>query len=99
MIFIKGSQGKVFFDLKSFGDTSDQRQRTMLNMGTHLAYQHNVGELEKLILVNEAWMSKADKNGEFIRPALDPKRIEVVLVNYLDVPTQEETIIMFEMVR
>jgi hypothetical protein len=98
-IFVKGSKDKIAIVLKEFGETSGHRERTMLNAGARLAYECSVGELESVILVSEAWMSWANKKGEFIQPSLDPKRIETLIVNGLDAFTQEETILCFEMVR
>lgn len=98
-IFVKGSEGKVAIGLEAFGETSDARERHMLNAGSFTAYKHSVGELEKLIFASEAWMSKADEKGEFIQPSRDPKRIETLIINCLDVATQEETMIWFEIVR
>lgn len=98
-VFVQGSQGKVAIELKQFGETSDIRENNMLNAGAFTAYKHNVGELEKLIFASEAWMGRANKEGEFIQPSLDPKRIETLIINSLDTSTQEETMICFEMVR
>ncbi len=98
-VFIKGSERKLAVQPETFGQTADDRQRNMLNMGAYIAYKQNVGELEILIFADEAWMSKPDKNGEFIQPSLDPKRIETLIINSLDARTQEETMICFEMVR
>jgi hypothetical protein len=98
-IFVKGSTGKVAIALKEFGATSNIRERHMLNAGAFTAQKHSVGELEKLIFVDEAWMSWANKKGEFIQPSLDPKRIETLIINSLDASSQEETMISFEMVR
>lgn len=97
MVFVNGTQGKVAIGMGSFGDTSDKRARDMLNAGVFTAYQHNVGELEKLTYVSEAWMSPFRK--DFIRPSKDPNRVETVIINSLDTKTQKETMICFEMVR
>lgn len=98
-IFVKGSEKKVAIGLEEFGETSDARERHMLNAGTVTAYKHSVGELESLIFVSEAWMSMANEKGEYIQPSRDPKRIETLIINCLDVATQEETMVWFEMVR
>ena len=99
IVFVKGSKGKVAIGLKELGETSDNREMHMLNAGTFTAYKHNVGELESLIFASEAWMSLVKGKEEFIRPSLNPERIETLIINSLDTATQEETIICFEMVR
>ncbi len=95
ILFIKGSKTNVVLNFKEFGDTSDKRERAMLNAGANLAYKDNVGELEALVFVDEAWMGTNIN----IQPSKDPNRIEVLLINTLDTATQEESLIMFEMVR
>jgi len=99
ILFIRGTKKNLVVNFKEFGGTSDQRARRMLNTGANLAYKDNVGELESLVFVTEAWMGRASKKGEYIQPSLDPKRVEVLLINTLDTYSQEEQIICFEMVR
>jgi hypothetical protein len=81
IVFVKGTKGKVFFPLEHFGDTAEERELDMLNAGTTLACKRNIGELELIILVNEAWMG----SNVNLLPSQDPKRMEVLLVNSLDV--------------
>jgi hypothetical protein len=95
ILFIKGSKGNIAMAFKEFGDTADKRVRQMLNAGTRLAYKHHVGELEALVFVDEAWMG----TNITIQPSKDPNRVEVLLINTLDAATQEESVIMFKMVR
>jgi hypothetical protein len=98
-VFLKGSEGKVAIGIENFGKT-DEKQKDMLNAGAFTALRHHVGELELLVIVSEAWMSMANEKGELeVRPSLDPKRIETLIVNSLDPFTQEETMTVFEMVR
>jgi hypothetical protein len=94
-VFVKGTAGKVAIGLEHFGDTSDERVRVMLNAGTWAACKSNVGELELIILVNEAWMGTNIN----ILPSVDPKHIEVLLVNSLDARTQDEQLMAFTVKR
>jgi hypothetical protein len=95
MVFIKGTHGKVVLELKHFGATAQEREIDMLNAGTLIACKSNVGELELIVLVNEAWMG----TNMDILPSQDPKRIEVLLVNSIDARTQEERLLIFEIKR
>ncbi len=95
ILFIKGTKKKVAMGFQKFGDTSIQKERTMLNAGANLAHKNSVGELEALVFVDEAWM---DMNVDVL-PSEDPKRVEVLLINTFDAATQEERVMMFEMVR
>jgi hypothetical protein len=91
-VYLRGSDGKVAIGLEDFGEN---KQLELINAGTWTALKHNVGELQLLIFVCEGWMSQ----NLGIRPSEDPKRIEVLIINVLDVATQEEQVIQFEIVR
>ena len=95
IVITKGTKGKRVVLLEQFGDTADERVKDMFYAGAMLADKGNIGELELIVLVNEAWMGKTLD----IRPALDPERIEVLLVNSLDARTQEENLLAFEVKR
>ncbi len=94
IVFVKGTTGKVALGLK-LGETSDARELDMLNAGTFLACKHHVGDLELLIYVCEAWMG----TNIFIQPSQDRNRIEVLIVNSLDLRTKKEEIQAFEIKR
>jgi hypothetical protein len=95
LIFVKGSDNKAAIQLARFGATAGERELDMLNAGTWLACKHNVGELELIVFVDEAWMG----TNLHVRPSQDPKRIEVLLINSLDARTQEEKLFPFEVKR
>jgi len=95
MVFVKGANGKVAVELKNFGDNSYQRELSMLNTGTFVACKRNVGELDIVVLVTEAWMS----TNLTMLPSRNPKRIEVLMINYLDVSTQKEKSTVFRVIR
>lgn len=95
ILFVKGTEKNLVLNFKEFGATSDERARQMLNAGANMAYKDNVGELEALVFVDEAWMG----TNIDIQPSKDPKRIEVLVINTFDMATQEERLIVFEMVR
>jgi len=95
MVFVKGTTTKAAIQLARFGATASERELDMLNAGTWLACKHNVGELELIVFVSEAWMG----TNLDVLPSQDPKRIEVLLINSLDARTQEENLLAFEIVR
>jgi len=95
MVFAKGTNGKVALEFKNFGATSGERERDMLNAGTFIACKSNVGELELIVFVNEAWQS----TNANVLPSQDPKRVEVLVINSLDARTQEERLLIFEVKR
>jgi len=95
MVFARGTKSKVAVALECFGNTATERAEDMLYAGAMVANKRNVGELELIVFVNEAWMGR---NLDVI-PSQDPKRIEVLVINSLDTRTQEEDLIAFEIVR
>jgi hypothetical protein len=95
MVFVKGTKGKVFFQLIRFGETADERELDMLNAGTLIARKRNVGELELIIHVCEGWLGTNIN----ILPSEDPRRTEVLLVNSLDARTQDEQLVTFTVSR
>lgn len=95
MVFIHGTNGKVAVEIKNLGDDANQRELTMLNTGTLIACKNNVGELDLIVIVHEAWMSK----NLTMLPSQNPKRIEVLMINFLDVGTQEEKAATFRIIR
>ena len=95
IVITKGTKGKRVVLLEQFGDTADERVKDMFYAGAMLADKGNIGELELIVLVNEAWMGR----NKDVLPSQDPKRIEVLLVNSLDARTQEERLLAFEVIR
>jgi len=95
MVFVKGTRSKVAVEVKNFGDDAYQRELAMLNMGTFVACKSNVGELDLVVIVIEAWMS----TDLTMLPSQSPKRIEVLAINFLDVTTQEEKATSFKIIR
>ncbi len=95
IVITKGTKGKRIVLLEQFGATADERVKDMFYAGAMLAQRGNIGELELIVLVNEAWLG----TNITILPSQDPKRIEVLLINSLDARTQEESLLAFEVIR
>jgi hypothetical protein len=96
-LFVVGTNSKGGVSFSDFGQDHDQRVRAMAQAGLQVAREKDVGELEQLIFICEAWASPPRK--EFVRPSRDPNHIEVLLVNTLDVPTDKQELHMFEIER
>jgi len=95
MVFVKGDKGKVVVEIKNFGNDSYQRELTMLNLGTHVACEQNVGDLDLVVIVSEAWANRTMQ----MLPSRDPKRIEILSINFLNVGSQEEKAAVFKVIR
>lgn len=97
-IFIEGAEGTVVACLSATADSTEERARTMFLAGTDLSKRKRVGKLRQVCLVNEAWLGLPHE-GKFIRPSEDPKRIEVLLFDILDVNENKQTLEVLKMVR
>jgi len=95
IVFAKGTKRRAVVALECFGNTADERAKDMLCAGAMVADKYNVGELELIVFVNEAWIG----TNVNVMPSLDPKRVEVLVIHTLDARTQEEDLIAFEVVR
>jgi len=95
IVIAKGTRGKRVVLLEQFGATADERVKDMFYAGAMLADKGNIGELELIVFVNEAWIGRNIN----VLPSQDPKRIEVLLINNLDARTQEENLLAFEVKR
>jgi len=95
IVFVKGTNSDVAIGLRSFGETNEERVQDLLQVGIKTAVECNVGELELIVLVNEAWMSS---NPEVL-PSQDPERKEMLMVQSLDARTQDEDMQGFEIIR
>jgi hypothetical protein len=80
-------------------DYSD-RVGMMQNAGVEVACTHNVGKLNRVFLVTEAWMSRKAQGERLTHsPSRDPKRKEIVLIACFDVLQNVQTTRAFEIVR
>jgi len=95
IVFVEGTKGKVAVLLESFGNTNDERVQDMLKVGIKTAIERNVGELELIVFVSEAWMGTSQD----VLPSLDPKRTEMLMITSLDARTQDEDMQGFEVIR
>jgi hypothetical protein len=65
-----------------------------------LAKSGQVGDLEQVFMVSEAWMSQAAADQTpFVPPSQDPNRKEVLIVSNVQVKERETRMVIFEMIR
>jgi hypothetical protein len=94
MLFVDGTKRRIYMPLP-FGQTSDDRVAIMTQVGIQLAKARDIGDVERVIFVSEAWVSPAS----YIQPSQDPDRQEVLLFNLLDATTNREELEMYACVR
>lgn len=99
-LFLKGSQETMIHPIMELPSTSQERRKMMFVLGTFLTKIEQLGALEEVILVTEAWMSKAiDEHAPQIPPSKDPNRIEVLVINQIDLATNQSQLRLLEMIR
>jgi hypothetical protein len=96
MLFVDGTKRRIYMPLP-FGESSDERVAIMTQVGIQLAKANDIGDVERVIFVSEAWVSSARKS--YIQPSQDPNRQEVLLFNLLDAKTNREELEMYACVR
>ena len=95
-VFVLGTKHKTYMPLP-MGETLPERVHIMTQAGVELAQSGEVGEVEQVIYVCEAWSSPP--RTPFIRPSQDPNRTEVLLISALDAKTNTQTLEMYACIR
>jgi hypothetical protein len=96
MLFVDGTKRRIYMPLP-FGQTTDDRAAIMTQVGIQLAKAGDIGDVERVIFVSEAWVSPA--RASYIQPSQDPDRQEVLLFNLLDATTNTEELEIYACVR
>lgn len=100
MVIIEGSLKTDMVVIEDMPPTHDERLQRMAHVGFTLAKQESVGELQQMVFVTEGWLSAGTPDSPpQIPPSQDPNRIEVLLINHLDVPNQKYQLMALEMIR
>ena len=95
MLFLDGTIAKAPMILEQFPDEHEDKIKYLYVTGKHFSKKHEIGKLNKVFFVMEAWMG-TNLN---IRPSRDPKRIEVLFIACLDMLKNEQTVRSLEYVR
>jgi hypothetical protein len=104
MLFLDGTIAKAPMILGKFPDEHEEKVKYLYRAGKNFSKKNEIGKLNKVFFISEAWMGRitnteAFERGEFIRPSLDPKRIETLVVSCLDCATKAQTVKTLEYVR
>jgi hypothetical protein len=103
-ILLDGTNQAGVIVLAEFPSENTERIQLMYKMGQQAVHERSVGVLRQVFLVSESWMGTRQsldditKKG-YIRPSLDPHRMEVLTVTCLNTSTQEHTIGILEIIR
>jgi hypothetical protein len=95
-LFVHGTKGKRYMYLPEC-ETLTERVSIMTKAGKQMGQAGEAGEIEQVIYVFQGWSSPA--RTPYIRPSLDPNRIEVLVLSALDAKTNTQTLEMYACVR
>lgn len=100
-IIVHGSRGSTVAQFESLSDTHQERLRTMFFVGKDLARRVEIGALEQVYLISEAWMSKPKEDGTVdLPPSEDPNRLEVLIISGVDLLAgMKQRMALFELIR
>jgi len=84
-LVVEGKQGTATVVLAEFGASTEERAAQLFRAGAMLSQREELGGLQQVFLVTEAWMSAA-REGKLpeLPPSQDPERREVLIITHLD---------------
>jgi len=95
MLFLDGTIANAPMILGKFPNEHEDKITYLYLAGKHFSDKHQIGKLNKVFLVMEAWMGMSAN----IRPSRDPNRIEALIVACLDIRKNEQTVATLEYLR
>lgn len=99
-LIVEGSGPSVIAQLPDMPDTHEGRLQLMHAAGFALGASSEVGELEQVFFISEAWVSVMRKGRPpVLPPSADPERKEVLIISNLKVEGHQTDMAIFEMVR
>jgi len=96
MLFLDGTIAKAPMLLEQFPNEHEEKIKYLYFAGNQFSKKHEIGTLNKVFLVMEAWMATLPTDEPYIRPSQHPKRTEVLLIACLDAHTKEQTVTTLE---
>lgn len=100
MVIAQGSAGGVITYFPELPESHEDKARLMFATGVAFARSQQVGVLQDVFFISEAWTAVLGKDEEVqVRPSQDPNRIEVLIIFHHKVEGEQTEMTMFEMVR
>ena len=103
-ILMQGTSKYGVIVLSGLPSDSAERIPFMYQTGEQAVREHSIGVLRQVFFVSESWMGSkfsTDDSGKkrYVRPSLDPNRIEVLTITCFNPSTEESTIRILEVIR
>ena len=99
MLIVEGSLKNLILQVSELGETHEDKLAQMFVAGLTLARMGDIGVLQQVFLITEAWLSLVEKNKSFIQPSKDPKRKEILMITQMNVPENTMATRSYEMKR
>ena len=98
-VHIFGTKGSTIALLADIPEDGSGKGKALFAAGRKAARAGNIGTLQQMFLVSEAWVSVHMTGNTPIPPSTDPGRKEALVVYGIDVLTKEQRMFLFELVR
>lgn len=98
-LLVVGSKQQVGGQFEHMPPTHEDRVRLMHAAGKSFGEHDTVGSLQQVVFITEAWISILAQDDPLRQPSQDPERKEVLCISRLDVPTQQQELILYQIVR
>lgn len=96
-LIAEGDRKTLDIQVEPLAPTHPDRAQQLFGLGLVLAQSGEVGVLQQVFFIAEAWMSTA--NPQRVRPAQDPQRQEVLLVSRHILRPPKDEAVVFQMRR
>ena len=82
MLYVEGSKQSIPIQITHMPDTASQRAEYLFTLGWATAQQVDIGSLEQVFFVSEAWLNqvKSAKDRQVL-PSQSSQRVEVLIIN------------------
>lgn len=99
-VIVEGDQRRIGVQLDSPAPTHEGRAQQMFRIGLALAQSGEVGVLQQVFFISEAWLSSAAPGERFKQlPSQDPQRKEVVMIAHRVLRPPSDEVVVFELKR
>lgn len=98
-LMVRGSKQGTIAVFPDFPDTHEERAKAIAFAGYKVARTPEIGELEEIFFISEAWMAKYDKNDPDIMPRNNPDKVEVLIIVSRKFPNGKDKMIALEIKR
>jgi hypothetical protein len=99
MLFVETSLQTLAIQISEIAETHEERLAQMFLAGFKLSRVAEIGILQQVFFITEAWLSIVEENKPYIQPSKDPKRKEVLMITQMDVPENKIATRTLEMKR